>query len=88
MDLLIAPCPATGLAHLVRDRIAVSHLRGQLKELLGTLGGLAVETENERASRQTCGAWSDDAILSVARTIMGTIAQEISGTGVGNPNYP
>merc|ERR1711871_1179282 len=35
--------------------------------------GLKDESDSERDERQRNGAWSDDAILSVARSLMGSI---------------
>ena len=77
VDILIAPCPASGLAHLVRDRISVSHLRSELKSFLSTVMATKEESESQRADRQTNGAWSDEVILSVARSVLGSIAHGI-----------
>ena len=77
VDILIAPCPASGLAHLVRDRISVSHLRSELKSFLSTVMATKEESESQRIDRQTNGAWSDEVILSVARSVLGSIAHGI-----------
>ena len=77
IDILIAPCPASGLAHLVRDRISVSHLRSELKSFLLTVFSTKDETETQRLDRETTGAWSDEVILSVARSVLGSIAHGI-----------
>ena len=77
VDILIAPCPAAGLSHLVRDRISISHLRIELKSFLSTVLSTRNETDSERVDRETNGDWSDEVILSVARSVLGSIAHGI-----------
>ena len=65
--LLLLNVYQKGLSHLIRDRAMITHLRVQMKDFLAQINALESESQAEMIDRETSGAWSDLAILSVAR---------------------
>lgn len=73
--IVVAPVPAASLEVLISERVLLADLRAQLKRFISVALHISGESAAERRER-TNGAWTDDAVLSVARGLMANIEQE------------